>query len=133
MNKIIIIIIIINSFIFSQDKINYNIEFINIKPNGYFLNPAVNNPYSPNLCYTFGLPDTSNIVITIKKDNIEDYSLYLSKVLNPGIYLLRWNGRNNFEDNMIEGIFVLSIYAECITNNNLQCIYRATTKIILLR
>jgi len=129
---LIILLILINSIIFAQDKVNFNIDFINIIPNGYFLNPARNNPYSPNLNYIFGLPDTSNIIISIKEDNKGDNSLYISKVLNPGIYTLKWNGRN-INDNILEGVFILNFDAECITNKNLHCSYSATTKIILLR
>lgn len=132
MRKIIYLLIFMTPQLFAQEKLNYNIEYIDIKPNGYFLNPAVNHPYSPCLKYVFGIPDTSNVFLSIIKESNTDTVLFFSRILIPGIYTINWNGKHIDNDMMLEGYYNLNIHAISTSIHNLKSIFNAYTKIILL-
>lgn len=104
-------------------------------PDGFFLEGAKVNPFSPVYYTNFGISDTCFLEIIIKKDSSQNQMV--NKIYNkffPGYYRIEWNTRDTSGGEIETGSYVLKIIANCLgISSNLKSSFIATTRFFYIR
>ena len=134
---IFIILFILSHCVNAQQEnfANYSIDYcFKGKPNGYYLSETNINPYSPALKFYFCIADTSDIEFKIFDSKDETKIVLFGKhTLFPGFYVINWNGKDNNNNTLLTGQYILEMSAYSLENKTTYSYYRGRTKILFLK
>jgi len=104
---IFVFILLFNGLLFAQnyDTLNKDYKLIKLmfeKPNGYNIYNLIVNPFDRIYGIDFILPDTSLVIICIKKHDTDSIiNILFNDILSDGKYRFEWNGKDKF-GNIVE-------------------------------
>ncbi len=95
-----------------------------IIPKEFELSPNYPNPFNPETNIEYQLPKTSDVSIKIYNINGQEIATLVNESQNPGIYKIKWNGKNSTGTKVSSGIYLVSMITPEFTK---------TQKITLIR
>ena len=93
-------------------------------PNVFSLSQNYPNPFNPSTTISFGVPQVSQINITIYDILGKKVATLVNEKMEPGYYSKIWDSRNKYGNEVAAGIYFYQIHAEGFTK---------TRKLILLK
>ena len=93
-------------------------------PNVFSLSQNYPNPFNPTTTISFGVPQVSQINITIYDILGKKVATLVNEKMEPGYYSKIWDSRNKYGNEVAAGIYFYQIHAEGFTK---------TRKLILLK
>ncbi len=84
----------------------------NLIPKINYLSPVYPNPFSNNIRILFGTPQMEKIRINIYDKNGRRIKTLLNKTLSPGNYIVKWNGKDENNNYVPDGVYFIYLHTE---------------------
>lgn len=86
-----------------------NVKQIKSSSDGYYLSRLGINPFSPVFENTFGLNDSSRVLVYIMNNSGQIIKSLFKGVLSKGVFRISWENINEEGDTFQQGIYFLSL------------------------
>jgi hypothetical protein len=94
------------TFDFSDINVSSSRQFINFKEITANIYP---NPFNPTTSIRYTIPTVSHVSISIINANGKILRMILNKKMQPGEYILQWDGKDEAGKRAASGIYMASI------------------------
>jgi hypothetical protein len=109
----------------SEDVFEFNTNLLNnlgtissleVKPESFNLNQNYPNPFNPSTTISFAIPDPVHVKITIYNLLGQRVKILADKMMYPGNYNVRWDGRDQFYRSVSTGTYFYMLKAGDFTD-----------------
>jgi len=92
-------------------------EIENIIPEDYALEQNYPNPFNPETTITFKLPRAEKTKLIVYSSTGQKIATLVDNELNPGIYRIKWNGKDDFGKIVASGVYIYKLEAGKFTKS----------------
>lgn len=86
-------------------------ETSNLIPKKFTLLPNYPNPFNPSTKISFGIPELSKVKLEIFNVLGQKVKTLVEKELSPSFYTFEWNGTDDFNNRVSNGVYLLKMQA----------------------